>query len=40
MQQTEHGNESDTQEKKEKNAYSKIETWTHIEINTHKSKQW
>jgi len=26
--------------KKGKNAHSKIETWTHVEINTHKSKQW
>jgi len=36
MQQTEHDSESDTLEK---NAHSKIETGTHIEINTHKSKQ-
>ena len=35
MQQTEHDNESDTREKKKKNAHSKIETSTHMEINTH-----
>jgi len=29
-----------TPEKKEKNAHGKTETWRHIEINTHKSKQW